>query len=250
MTDAPESIPLTIAQILESLQHGQMQERGILPYSSNYNFLVLIHHAGLSLAGVYKPRDGETPLWDFPAGTLCQRETAAFAISHALGWDLVPPTVLREGTRGIGSLQFYIESDPDVHYFSFREDARHAQRLRQLTLFDYMINNADRKSGHCLIGMDQQLWAIDHGICFHYQYKLRTVIWEFSREEIEPDLLADLSEVAGLLQDSESELSCSLSQLISPPEFLALQKRLAHLLLTQRYPSPLPHQRNFPWPPI
>lgn len=250
MTDAPESLPLSIDQILESLQHGQMQERGILPYSSNYNFLVWITHEGVSFPAVYKPRDGETPLWDFPSGTLCQRETAAFVISHALGWDLVPPTVLRDGTRGVGSLQFYVESDPDIHYFGFREDARHALRLRRLTLFDYMVNNADRKSGHCLIGLDDQLWAIDHGICFHYQYKLRTVIWEFSGEPIEPDLLADLTDLADLLGDPESELSDTLAQLISPREFLAMQDRLAYLLGTCHYPNPLPHQRNFPWPPI
>ena len=132
-------------------------------------------------------------MWDFEWGTLCKRETAAYVLSRALGWDLVPPTVLREGNRGLGSVQFYVDHDGEAHYFTVYEDARYAESFRKLALFDFVVNNADRKSGHCLIGSDERIWAIDHGICFHAEYKLRTVIWEFSCEPIAAPLLADLT---------------------------------------------------------
>lgn len=241
---------MPIERILVALRQGQIEERGLLPYSSNYSFLVLVDDGELQLPAVYKPRRGENPLWDFPTGTLCLRETAAFEISEALGWHLVPPTVLRHGTRGLGSIQLFIECDPDLHYFSMQEDARYAEAFRQLTLFDAVVNNADRKSGHCLFGADQRLWAIDHGICFHHEYKLRTVIWEFSGLEIEPRFLKDLTNLQNRLEDADSELNIRLADLLSSRERSALCRRVAALLRSGRYPSPLPHHRNFPWPPI
>ncbi|MBX3050878.1 MAG: SCO1664 family protein [Caldilineaceae bacterium] len=241
---------LTEDRVLAVLAQGQMEERGLLPYSSNYSFLVTLRGDELELPGVYKPRRGENPLWDFPTGTLCQREVAAYEISAALGWNLVPPTVLRDGTRGIGSVQFFIECDPDIHYFSKQEDARFALPLRQLSLFDFLVNNADRKSGHCLFGADERMWAIDHGICFHSEYKLRSVIWEFSEQPIAPDLLDDLERMQATLADPTSELSCALSKLLSRAERAALCGRLERLLALAHHPSPPPHQRNFPWPPI
>lgn len=241
---------LTEDRMLALLREGQMEERGLLPYSSNYSFLVTLRNDEMELPGVYKPRRGENPLWDFPTGTLCQRETAAYDISAALGWGLVPPTVLREGTRGIGSVQFFIECDPNIHYFSMQEDARYTPALRQLSLFDYLVNNADRKSGHCLFGADERMWAIDHGICFHSEYKLRTVIWEFSSQPITPDLMADLERLQAALDDPASSLNCTLAELLSGPERTALCARLDRLLAAGRHPSPPPHQRNYPWPPI
>ena len=236
--------------LLTLLREGQMEERGLLPYSSNYSFLVTLRHAEMELPGVYKPRRGENPLWDFPTGTLCQRETAAYEISAALGWGLVPPTVLRDGTRGIGSVQLFIECDPDIHYFSMQEDARYTPALRQLSLLDCLVNNADRKSGHCLFGADQRMWAIDHGICFHSEYKLRTVIWEFSSQPISSDLVADLDRLQAALDDPASSLNCTLAELLSRPERTALSNRLDQLLAGGHHPFPPPHQRNYPWPPI
>lgn len=247
---AETPIRLTIDRVLQALTQGKMEERGLLPYSSNYNFLVLVNDGKLQLPAVYKPRRGENPLWDFPNGTLCLRETAAYVVSAALEWHLVPPTVLREGTRGIGSVQFYVDCDPDVHYFSVREDARFALALRQITLFDFIVNNADRKSGHCLIGSDQRLWAIDHGICFHTDYKLRTVIWEFGGEPIDPPLLDDLARLQRTLAQKNSRLSRQLAQLLSSREYAALLARLNELLTSQTYPAPVPYHRNYPWPPI
>lgn len=256
-------------EILRALAEGTIEEKGLLPYSSNYTFLATVHHHKHEIPAVYKPRRGENPLWDFPAGTLCQRETAAFVVSEALGWRLVPPTVLRDGPRGPGSIQFFIECDPDIHYFNMREDARYAPALRRLTLFDYLINNADRKAGHCLYETARKerredrrestayspltprpahMWAIDHGICFHHQYKLRTVIWEFAGETIEGGLLADLKSLQDLVDTGP--VHSTLDLLLSAPELDALRRRISELLSSRQYPSPPVHQRNYPWPPI
>ncbi len=237
-------------QIVRALTEGEIEEKGLLPYSSNYTFLTIIHHHRQEIPAVYKPRRGENPLWDFPPGTLCQRETAAFEVSQALGWAIVPPTVLRDGPRGLGSIQFFIHCDPNIHYFNMREDARYAPALRRLTLFDYLINNADRKAGHCLYGYDERMWAIDHGICFHQEYKLRTVIWEFGGEPIEEELLADLESLQDGLEQLASPLQKALNELLSVPEQKALCRRIVNLLSARHYPLPLAHQRNYPWPPI
>jgi uncharacterized repeat protein (TIGR03843 family) len=202
------------------------------------------------LPAVYKPQRGESPLWDFEWGSLCQRETAAYEISRVLGWQLVPPTVLRNGTRGLGSVQLYIHHDDDEHYFTVQADARYTPAFRRMALFDYVINNADRKSGHCLIGDDGQVWAIDHGVCLHDEYKLRTVIWEFSDDVISPDLLDDLARFEDELDDESSTTSQTLCQLLSYRERAALRRRVDDLLRARRYPAPDPYRRNFPWPPI
>jgi uncharacterized repeat protein (TIGR03843 family) len=241
---------ITEQRVLTALARGRVTERGLLPYSSNHSFLVLVSDDDVNFAAVYKPQHGESPLWDFEWGTLCKRETAAFLISSVLGWNLVPPTVLRKATRGTGSVQFYVEHDANAHYFTVQADARFADSLRRLALFDYVANNADRKSGHCLIGLDGRLWAIDHGICFHVEYKLRTVIWEFSDEAIAPVLLDDLDELRMQLVNPKGELTRQLCSLLSEPERKALNDRVHRLLRKERYPAPPPHRRNYPWPPI
>jgi len=163
---------------------------------------------------------------------------------------LIPPTVLRDGFYGQGSVQFYIDHDADEHYFTVQDDARFAETFRQLSLFDFIVNNADRKSGHCLVGRDERLWAIDHGICFHTEYKLRTVIWEFSGEPIEDQLLQDLSKLQCDLKQHEETLSQKLYELLNIDEYDALLARVELLLRRQSYPVPQPHRRNYPWPPV
>ena len=244
------TIRVTEAEILNVLTQGEVKEQGLLPYSSNHSFLVTVSRDGMTLPAVYKPRRGENPLWDFEWGTLCQRETAAYLISKQLGWDLVPPTVLREGTRGIGSVQLFIPNRDDEHYFTVQEDARYVTTLRRLALFDFVVNNADRKSGHCLVGTDQRLWAIDHGICFHTEYKLRTVIWEFSEMSIDADLMDDLKRLHKCLQDEGSPVAQLLCQLLSAPECAAMIARTKTLLQKRTFPAPQLHRRNYPWPPI
>ncbi len=224
--------------------------QGRLPYSSNYSYLVKISDRDRSLAAVYKPGQGESPLWDFDHGSLCNRETAAYQVSQALNWGLVPPTILRQGPYGQGSIQFYVEHDPDQHYFSVRDDARFAAALQRIALFDYIINNADRKSGHCLVCANGRMWAIDHGVCFHVEYKLRSVIWEFSGQPIAPDLLADMARFDAGLADRDATFSRIFTTLLTGGEVEAMRNRLAHLLKNRSYPGPLAMRRNYPWPPI
>jgi uncharacterized repeat protein (TIGR03843 family) len=161
---------------------GDLELLGLLPGSTNYAFLARATTGGEELLTVYKPRRGETPLWDFPRGTLCQREVAAYVLSRELGWPNIPATVLREGPEGIGSVQRFVAFDPEQHYFTLegtREDD-----FRRIALFDLVVNNADRKGGHCLLSPDGTIWVIDHGVCFHEEPKLRTVIWSFVGEPI------------------------------------------------------------------
>src|SRR3990172_7937197 len=176
--------PLPIESAVDLLARGTIDVQGLLPWSSNYTFMVVVRQGGQQAMAVYKPCKGERPVWDFPEGTLANREVAAYVVSQALGWLIVPPTVLRDGPHGLGMLQLYIEADPNEHYFTFGR--RFPDQCRRLALFDALINNADRKAGHCLRDADDHIWAIDHGIFFHLQAQLRTVVWGYSRQPIPP----------------------------------------------------------------
>lgn len=240
--------PVTVQRLLDALRCGDVtEEYGVMRWSSNYTFLVSITHDDIQTMAVYKPQKGERPLWDFPDGSLCYREMAAFLTSQALGWDLVPPTVLRDGPHGLGSLQFYIEHDPEVNYFTFDESMR--PQLSRLAAFDYVVNNADRKGGHCLVDPEGHLWAIDHGITFHSAPKLRTVIWDFAGETIPDEHLADLDKLCGQIEDEASPYRLALGELISSHEITTLRARVKQLLRTRRYPLPGPGP-NYPWPPV
>jgi len=242
------SEPLTPAQILDILEHGSFaEEAGLLRWSSNYTFLVTIALDDVQMSAIYKPRRGERPLWDFPDGTLCLRERAAWLTSEALGWELVPPTVLRDGTRGIGSLQFFVEHDPEQHYFTL--DPTYAPQLMRLAAFDVVTNNADRKGGHCLIDAAGHLWGIDHGLTFHAERKLRTVIWDFAGQPIPPPLLEDLSALETSLSTESSPYRQELATLLAADEVTALASRIRRLLKTGIFPRPGPGQ-NYPWPPV
>ncbi|MFN2138647.1 MAG: SCO1664 family protein [Candidatus Promineifilaceae bacterium] len=246
--------------ILHVLQYGTLEIEGVLPWSSNYAFLVTACEDDVELRAVYKPRRGERPLWDFPRGTLSLRERAAFVVSEFLGWNLVPPTVLREGQHGPGSVQLFIAHDPSQHYFALEGDPLFRYALQKMALMDHVINNADRKGGHVIIEQPPEddraplptsdhLWGIDHGICFHSEYKLRTVIWEFAGEAIPKQLLAELGQFYRMLADENSELRLNLAPLLSDEEILAMQERTAALLSEQQFPLPGPG-RHYPWPPI
>jgi uncharacterized repeat protein (TIGR03843 family) len=240
---------LTIERVMDILERGTLEnEHGLMRWSSNYTFLVSIKEADEELTAVYKPRRGERPLWDFPDGTLCQRECAAFLTSHLLGWQIVPPTVLREGTRGIGSVQFYVDHDPDVNYFSFDETL--LPQAARICAFDVLVNNADRKGGHVLVDTQGHVWGIDHGITFHSAPKLRTVIWEFAGQPISADLLQDVERLAAAVEDAGSKYRQALAELLSEREIGAFQNRIRHLLKTRKFPQPGPNGPNYPWPPV
>lgn len=237
---------------LTALQKGKITVQGEFLWGSNYTFLAHVEYSNQTFGVVYKPTRGERPLWDFPTASLARREVAAYLVSEALGWRLVPPTVYRsKGPIGAGSVQFFVEHDPEYHYFNFSEKDR--QRLRPVVLFDLLINNADRKGSHVLIGPDDHLWLIDHGICFHIEDKLRTVIWDFVGESIPSELCASLSEFRHQLQHQEgqpSRLAASLAPYLSSEEIAALGMRTDEILSSQKFPPPSPYRRPYPWPQI
>ncbi|HEX6303188.1 MAG TPA: SCO1664 family protein [Anaerolineales bacterium] len=242
---------MTITQddpILTILKKGDINIQGEFLWGSNYTFSVQINYKDDTLPGVYKPTRGERPLWDFPRASLARREIAAYLVSEALGWNFVPPTVYRkEGPAGAGSVQLFIDHDPECNYFSITESKR--QRLKPVALFDLVINNADRKGSHILFDAQDKLWLIDHGICFHKDHKLRTVIWDFAGESIPGDLCTALSDFRHRLV-SDSALIAALSEQINQSEIDALARRIEGLLNSGSYPDPHPSRRPYPWPPV
>ncbi len=236
-------------RILTALKTAKLSMEGRFIYSSNYTFMVTFQAEDRSFKAVYKPMEGERPLWDFPDQTLGKREVAAFLVSESLGWNLVPPTVFR--TRGApmgpGSLQTFIEHDPEYHYFNFKEKDK--KQIPQVMLFDLLINNADRKAGHLLIDLQGNLWLIDHGLCFHIEEKVRTVIWEHAGEPIPEELLADLKALIPTL-NSGGHLFQNLASLLNRFEIEALQNRAEALVESGEYPRPPEDRRAYPWPLI
>jgi len=236
-------LELTSPAAAETLAAGDLEVLGRIQYSSNATFLARVVSDGAAIPAVYKPRRGERPLWDFPTGTLCQREVATYELSAALGWGLVPATVLRDGPLGEGAVQHFIDHDPEEHYFTLLE--QHADRFRRFAVFDVLVNNADRKGGHCLRSRPNgAILGIDHGLTFHPAWKLRTVIWDFAGERVEPVVADDVCRVAQL----DATLVDRLSPLLSPLELEAMQQRAADLLTTGTLPEPEPGYHSVPWP--
>jgi uncharacterized repeat protein (TIGR03843 family) len=234
-------------QKLETLRRGDLQLEGLISWGSNYTFLGRVCEGEREVAVIYKPQKGERPLWDFLPGTLCQRERAAYLVSEALGWRVVPPTVLRDGPHGWGSVQLFVDHDPDRHYFTF--EGRYQNQLQRIVLFDLIVNNADRKGGHVLIDHEDRLWSIDHGICFHSDYKLRSVIWEFAGTPVPETLLNDMRSFLQTLQEPDSVTATALGELLAPQELQAMRRRLQNILNDKRFPKPGPG-RHYPWPPV
>ncbi len=243
---------MATGDVLHLMQNGTVEIEGLLPWSSNYTFLVRVCDGAQELGAVYKPQRGERPLWDFPQGSLCLRELAAFIVSEALDWHIVPPTVLREAQHGPGTIQLYIDHDPARHYFTIEGDETVRSQLQRIALLDIIINNADRKAGHVLIQEDGEvprLWGIDHGICFHEDPKLRTVIWEFGGTPIPDDMRADLEGFRSRLEDGADDLATRLGQLLSAAETEALHRRLSRAIDRPNFPQP-GAGRHYPWPPV
>ncbi|HET6791001.1 MAG TPA: SCO1664 family protein [Actinomycetota bacterium] len=224
---------------------GELEVLGLLPNASNHTFLARAKNADEDVLAVYKPRRGEAPLWDFPEGTLCAREVAAYVVSRALGWPNVPATVLRDGPYGVGSVQRFVPHDPEEHYFTLAE--RFPEEFRRVAAFDMVVNNADRKSGHCLLGEDGQIFLVDHGVCFSDEPKLRTVIWDFIGDPVEEGTRADVRRLAGEIRGGQ--VRDELANLLSPAELAALAERADTVAAAVRFPEPGP-DRPFPWPPI
>lgn len=196
---------------------------------------------------VLKPRRGETPLWDFPHGTLAAREVAAYELSRASGWDLVPPTVLRDDTPlGDGSLQLFVKHDPERHYFVLAEEE--GRDMRAFAALDVVINNADRKGGHVIEDGNGRLWAVDHGVTFHVEPKLRTVIWSYAEEPLGDEATRGLRRLEAELEP-RAPLRERLEELLSPEEVVATRGRVHNLLSSGTFPRP-GTERPLPWPLI
>ena len=225
---------------LRLLRHGEIEVDGRMPWSSNATFLVTASADGQEAKAIYKPVRGERPLWDFPSG-LHRREVAAWQLSEYLGWHLVPPTIIREGPFGEGSLQLFVAADFEQHYFTLYEGrADLHDALRRMCAFDVLANNTDRKSGHCLLGLDGRIYGIDHGLCFAEDFKLRTVIWEFGGERVPDDVLQDVGRVADCVP-------LEVATLLDDDEVAALQRRAAALVDRGKFPIDTSGHR-YPWP--
>ncbi len=232
----------SLSKLQTALQHGNYEITGQFTLGSNYTFLVAVHHQGREYQAVYKPMRGEQPLWDFPENTLAGREVAAYLVSEYLGFRIVPFTTLRQnGPYGAGSLQQLIDYDPEYHYFNFTDADK--QFLKPVALFDLLCNNADRKGSHVFFEKGtHRLYAIDHGICFHEENKLRTVLWDFAGQRIPEDLLAPLSATKNLLPFLEPYLT--------PGERSALCARAEAILKKGVFPRQPRDRRALPWPPL
>lgn len=249
------------------LTTDDLRVEGRMPWSSNATFLVslgtfpedesedesehesehedaggLPHIPDGAIRGIYKPGRGERPLWDFPRG-LYRREIAAYELTRFLGWDVVPPTVLRDADYGPGSLQFFIDTDFTSHYFTFLENESFHPQLRRMAAFDVIANNTDRKGGHVLADAAGHLWGIDNGLCFNEEPKLRTVIWDFAGESLPRELRADIERFTTAGPGALGAL-CSL---LSNDEISAAQQRAVTLLDKGELPAPR-SDHAYPWP--
>jgi uncharacterized repeat protein (TIGR03843 family) len=247
-TGAPEPDQHARAVVSEErartfLAEGELELLGRIPWASNATVLAKVTHQELQGLAVYKPVRGERPLWDFPTGTLYRREVAAYLVSEQLGWGLVPPTLARDGPLGIGSVQLYVDADAEVTAFELL--AAEDPALPRIAAFDVVTNNADRKAGHCLAGEGGRVWAIDHGLCFHTQAKLRTVLWDLAGTRLEAPVLADLEALAA--EAAGGALGASLCELLDPDEVAALARRARALARAGRLPAPR-GDRPYPWP--
>ncbi|MFI8943070.1 SCO1664 family protein [Streptomyces syringium] len=275
---APERIPPRSVTPHELLALGELTVRGRVREASNAVLYCTVAYEGVTASCVYKPVAGERPLWDFPDGTLAQREVAAYELSEAMGWGLIPPTVLRDGPYGEGMCQLWIEGPDEeesagaellalvegeepgpgwkaVGFAEVGEDRTallvHADdvRLRRLAVLDAVINNGDRKGGHLLPAADGRLYAIDHGVTFNADDKLRTLLWGWAGEPLPEEALEALRRLSADLAE-ERPLTARLAELITPAEIEALRARVADLLRTGRHREPSGQWPAIPWPPV
>lgn len=230
------------------LARGEMAIEGMVPWSSNYTYLVTLQLNAQQAYGIYKPQCGERPLWDFETGSLCKREVAAYELSAFLNYPNVPVTVLRDqAPQGLGMVQQFIEHKRRENFFTLRDKCK--EEMQKIAVFDALINNTDRKGGHVLADEQGAIWAIDHGVTFHEEPKLRTVIWDYVDDPIPQPLLEGLEKLRAALKGNE-RIRATLEELLSRTEMRAMNARLNELLRDRVYPSPPPDWPHIPWPPV
>ena len=243
--EVAEPSVVALEDALRLLRHGDLQVEGRLVDASNATLYCSATLDGLTAAVVYKPVQGERPLWDFPDGTLAGREVSAYLVSQATGWDVVPPTVLREGPFGTGMCQLWIDVDESVDLADLARSDHPA--LRRMAVFDAVVNNADRKGGHLLPTGSGHVHGVDHGVCFSTEDKLRTLLWQWRDDPLPDEAVEVLSRVRAEL---EGPLGESLSEHLTVSEVRATTRRVDRLLRTRRYPLPSPDWPAIPWPPF
>lgn len=228
------------ASVIELLTRGDIDIVGRMANSSNATYLVTVGGEESGVKGIYKPLVGERPLWDFPPG-LYKREIAAYRLSEALQVEIVPPTLLREGPVGEGSVQLYVEYDHTEHYFHLLDERPDTHdQLRTMAVFDIVANNTDRKGGHVLLDENDHVWGIDHGVCFSADFKLRTVIWDFAGDDISPTLLESL-------QKFVNQIPVDVAALLTDDEIESMIERSEWLLQNKVLPS-AGSRYDYPWP--
>ncbi|HEX9031403.1 MAG TPA: SCO1664 family protein [Streptosporangiaceae bacterium] len=232
---------------MELLTHGELEVAGRLAEASNATLYCMVTYAGTQAACVYKPVAGERPLWDFPTGTLAGRELAAYLVSRASGWDIVPPTVYRDGPFGPGMCQLWIDSDESVDLIALARSSSHAG-LRAMAVFDAVINNADRKVGHLLPAPGGHLYGCDHGVSFALEYKLRTVLWQWRGDLLPDEAVEALERIGALLE--HGDLADVLRQWLTDDEVTAARIRVQMLLRHRVHPYPPEDWPAVPWPPV
>jgi uncharacterized repeat protein (TIGR03843 family) len=232
----------TSAQILAE---GSVKVEGRLVDASNATLFTELELSGQTIRAIYKPISGERPLWDFQSGTLAFRERAAYLISDAMGFDIVPLTILRDGPFGEGAFQLWIDIDESVDLALYFREVN--ESLRRVALFDAVVNNTDRKIGHLLPAESGHLYVCDHGVTFHDEDKLRTVLWQWSGQPLNRDEIETLSSLSIKVKDGAIE---ELSRLLSAIEIEALLMRLDRLISESTFPEPNPEWPAVPWPPF
>src|SRR6266487_787431 len=235
------------AAALELLSEGNLKVEGRLVAASNATLYCTVRLNGQTAACVYKPVAGERPLWDFPLGTLAGREVSAYLVSQAAGWHLVPPTVMRDGPYGPGMCQLWIDADADTDLVALAR-SRDQPKLRDMAVFDAVVNNADRKIGHLLPVSDGRLYGCDHGVCFGEEYKLRTVLWQWRGQKLPGRALTALTRLETELDGGP--LATTLAGLLSPTEVAATRSRVELLIKHRVHPYPPENWPAVPWPPV
>lgn len=238
------ALRLPVDDALTLLRSGELSIEGRLVDASNATLYCRVEADGLVAACVYKPVAGERPLWDFPDGTLAEREVAAYEISAASGWDVVPPTIYRDGPAGPGMVQLWIEADDETDIVGLLR-SRRSERLRDIAVFDAVINNSDRKGGHLIPTHDGHIYGVDHGVSLHQEPKLRTVLWQWAADELADRHIQTLTALRSALQD---ELGDRLSELLTRREIRQTQRRVDGLLNSRRHPEPSDDWPAVPWP--
>ncbi|MDT4938097.1 MAG: hypothetical protein QOG80_1768 [Pseudonocardiales bacterium] len=241
-----QPVDLPVDEALALLAHGKLTVEGRLVDASNATMYCAVSDAGISAACVYKPVAGERPLWDFPDGTLAEREVAAFEMSAALEWGIVPPTVHRDGPLGPGMVQLWIADDDTVDVVRLMR-RRDRPELRRIAVFDAIVNNADRKGGHLLPVAGGHVYGVDHGVTFHAEDKLRTVLWQWAGLPLPAEAIDALGALCAQLA---GPLGDRLGDLLTGREVRRTTRRVEQLLARGCHPEPSDDWPAVPWPPI